>query len=171
MSEIIGHYKFDVNQPLWRLWEFLEKNNVYDIFIEDEEPSQYPDYMEVTIRKRGLTIEALIKFPERYLKAYYLMNIIRFFGSMYYDFHGYIDDFIDGYAFDIAMNINELYEKIFSTSLEVENLRREIFRSIKDCICYHPNNLPRKMPFSHFFNYSLEALYRTYYSIYERRHV
>jgi len=171
MSEIIGRYKFDVNQPLWRLWEFLEKHSVEDIFIEDEEPSQYPDYMEVTIRKRGRSIEALIKFPERYLKAYYLMNIIRFFGSMYHDFHGYIDDFIDGYAEDIAMNINELYEKIFSTSLEVENLRREIFRSIKDCICYHPNNLPRKMPFFHFFNYSLKALYETYYRTYERRHV
>jgi hypothetical protein len=171
MSEIIGHYKFAVDQPLWRLWEFLEKHNVEDIFIEDKEPSQYPDYAEVIIRRRGRSIEALIKLPKDYLEAYYLMNIIRFFGSMYYDFHGYIDDFIDGYAEDIAMNINKLHKKIFSTSLEVENLRREIFRSIKNCICYHPNYLPQKMPLFHFFNYSLEALYRTYYKMYEKRYV
>jgi hypothetical protein len=171
MSGVISYHKFSVHKTLWELWEFLEKHNVEEIFIEDEEPSQYPDYLEVIIRKRGRSIEALIKFPEKYLKAYYLMNIIRFFGSMYYDFHGYIDDFIDGYAEDIAMNINELYEKIFSTSLEVENLRREIFRSIKDCMCRHPNNLPRKTPFFYFFDYSLKALYETYYRTYERRYV
>jgi len=171
MSEIIGHYKFAVDQPLWRLWEFLEKHSVEHVFVEDKEPSQYPDYAEVTIRKRGRSIEALIKLPKDYLESHYLMNIMLFFETMYYNFHAYIDDFIDGYAEDIAMNINELYEKIFSTSLEVENLRREIFRSIKDCMCRHPNNLPRKTPFFYFFDYSLKALYETYYRTYERRYV
>ena len=171
MSEIIGHYKFAVDQPLWRLWEFLEKHSVEHVFVEDKEPSQYPDYVEVTIRKRGRSIEALIKLPKDYLESHYLMNIMLFFETMYYNFHAYIDDFIDGYAEDIAMNINELYEKIFSTSLEVENLRREIFRSIKDCMCRHPNNLPRKTPFFYFFDYSLKALYETYYRTYERRYV
>jgi len=171
MSEIIGHYKFDVNQPLWRLWEFLEKHSVEHVFVEDKEPSSYPDYVEVTIRKRGRGIEALIKLPKDYLNSYYLMNIMRFFETMYYDLHAYIDDYIDGYAEDIAMNINELYEKIFSTSLDVENLRREIFRSIKNCMCYHPNNAPRKTPFFYFFDYSLKTLYETEYRIIGRRYV
>jgi len=171
MSEIIGHYKFDVNQPLWRLWEFLEKHSVENIYVEDEEPSSYPDHVEIIIRKRGRSIEALVKLPKDYLESYYLMNIMRFFETMYYDFHAYIDDFIDEYAVDIAMNINRLYEKIFSTSLEVENLRREIFRSIKNCICYHPNYLPRKTPFFYFFDYSLKTLYETYRRIYEKRYV
>jgi len=171
MSGVISHHKFSVKQTLWELWTFLEKNNIENIFVEDEEPSSYSDYVEIIIRERGLTIEALIKLPEKYLKAYYLMNIMRFFETMYNLFHSYIDDFINGYAEDIAMNINELHEKIFSTSTQVENLREEIFRHIKNCICYHPHNLLRKTPFFNFFDYPLEKLYKTYHRIYEEQYV
>jgi len=171
MSEVIGHYKFAVDQPLWRLWEFLEKHSVENIYVEDKEPSSYSDYVEVIIRKRGRSIEALIKLPKDYLEAYYLKYVMRFFEVMYYDFHAYIDDLIDINAEDIAMNINKLHEEIFSTSLDVESLRREIFRSIKNCMCYHPNNAPKKTPFFYFFDYPLKTLYETDYRIIRRRFV
>ena len=168
MSGVISHHKFSVHKTLWELWTFLEENNVENIFVEDEEPSSDPDHVEIIIRESGLTIEALIKLPKRYLEAYYLPRIMRFFEIMYYDFHAYLDDLIDAYAEVTEMEVNDLLRKIIPTSPPVESLRKEIFRHIKNCMCYHPNYLPRKTPFFHFFDYSLEALYKTDYIMFRK---
>jgi hypothetical protein len=170
MSDVIRHHKFSVKQTLWELWTFLERNNVKDVFVEDEEPSSDPNYVEIFIRERGRIFEALIKLPKDYLESYYLMNIMKFFEVIYRDFNAYLDGLIDAYAEVTETEVNDLLRKIIPTSPPVESLRKEILGHIKNCICYHPHNLLRKTPFFNFFDYSLETLYKTYRRIYEEQY-